>query len=203
METSKSHNKIMTEKQIEKTKNQIATIRKILADEKRKYGDYDDSRGLRYAPPQYFIKLNDFKGAMTYYRWFQKNFSDDIGAPMFLFEWCITLFKNGKLLEAENKAIEMFAANTYLIDKFLDRPFHTFDMIDNADWHREQIKSHLPYQKEQDNLKSFAQWLSVFVESTRYKQITTEFLDIEVALLTEPAGAYRSELVRRKYRLVE
>jgi hypothetical protein len=193
----------MTEKQIEKAKNQIATIRKILADEKRKYGDYDDSRGLRYAPPQYLIKLNDFKGAMTYYRWFQKNFSDDIGAPMFLFEWCITLFKNGKLLEAENKAIETFMANTYLIDKFLDRPFHTFDTIDNADWHREEIKSDLPYQKEQEDLKSFAQWLSVFVDSTRYKQITTEFLDIEVALLTEPAGAYRSELVRRKHRLAE
>jgi hypothetical protein len=203
MKTSESNKEIMTEKQIEKAKNQIATIRKILADEKRKYGDYDDSRGLRYAPPQYFIKLNDFKGAMTYYRWFQKNFSDDIGAPMFLFEWCITLFKNGKLLEAENKAIETFTANTYLIDKFLDRPFHPFDMIDNANWHREQIKSHLPYQKEEERFRPFTQWLSLFVESTRYKAVTAEFLEIEVRLLTEPVGALRSELVHRKHRLVE
>jgi hypothetical protein len=193
----------MTEKQIEKVKNQIATIRKILADEKRKHGDYDDSRGMRYAPPQYFIKLNDFKGAMTYYRWFQKNFPDDIGAPMFLFEWCITLFKNGKLQEAENKTIETFMANTYLIDKFLDRPFHTFDMIDNANWHREEIKSHLPYQKDQEDLKSFSRWLNLIVESPRYKSLTAEFLDIEMRLLTEPAGAIRSKLVNRRYGLLE
>jgi hypothetical protein len=193
----------MTEKQIDKAKKQIATIRKILADEKRKYGGYHDGRGLRYAPPQYFIKLNDFKGAMTYYRWFQKNFSDDMGEPMFLFEWCMTLFKNGKLQEAENKAIETFTANTYLIDKFLDRPFHTFDMIDNAAWQKEQLNSTLPYSKDEERFKSFAQWLNLIVESTRYKSLTAEFMDIQIRLLTEPVGAIRSELIRRKYRLVE
>ena len=88
----------MTPRQIEKAKAQIVAIRKAIADEKRQWGGYHDGRGLRYAPPQYYLKLNDFKGAMTYFRWFQKNFDDDSGESCFLFEWCITLFKNGKLI---------------------------------------------------------------------------------------------------------
>ena len=48
---------IMTPRQVEKIEKQIAAIRKVLADEKRKWGGYHDGRGLRYAPPQYYIKL--------------------------------------------------------------------------------------------------------------------------------------------------
>ena len=47
----------MTPRQVEKIEKQIAAIRKVLADEKRKWGGYHDGRGLRYAPPQYYIKL--------------------------------------------------------------------------------------------------------------------------------------------------
>ena len=41
---------IMTPRQVEKIEKQIAAIRKVLADEKRKWGGYHDGRGLRYAP---------------------------------------------------------------------------------------------------------------------------------------------------------
>jgi hypothetical protein len=40
----------MTPKQIEILKKKIADIRRTLAAEKRKFGVYDDSGGLRYLP---------------------------------------------------------------------------------------------------------------------------------------------------------
>jgi hypothetical protein len=49
----------MTAKQIEKLKTKISDIRRILAAEKRKFGCYDDSRGLRYLPTGFFVKLAD------------------------------------------------------------------------------------------------------------------------------------------------
>jgi hypothetical protein len=193
----------MTEKQIERTVKKIAAYRKALADEKRRFGGYHDGRGLRYEPPQYYLKLHDFKGAMTYFRWFQKNFGDDVGAPQFLFEWCVTLFKNGKLLEAEKKALETFMSNTYLIDKFLDRPFHTYDTLPDTDWQKKQLSSPFAYAKEQEHLKSFALWLAQFVETTKFQTISKEFLEIETQLVTEPVGAARSALVRRSSSLLE
>jgi hypothetical protein len=192
----------MTPKQIEKAKAQIVAIRKAISDEKRQWGGYHDGRGLRYAPPQYYVKINDFKGAMTYFRWFHKNFEDDCGAPYFLFEWCITLFKNGKLKDAEKKAVETFMANTYLIDTFLGEPFHAFDNLEYSEWHKEQVMKS-PYSAEQEALKDFADWLSQFVESEKYQTITKAFIDNEILLLTEPAGKKRNELVDRKYRMVD
>jgi hypothetical protein len=193
----------MTAKQIERIEKKIAAYRKALADEKRSFGGYHDGRGLRYEPPQYYLKLFDFKGAMTYFRWFKKNFDDDIGTPLFLFEWCITLFKNGKFIEAEKKALETFMSNTYLIDKFLDRPFHTYDTFQNSDWQRKQLSHPLPYAKKQEYLKSFALWLEQFVESPKFQVISKEFMEIETQLVTEPVGTTRSELVQRRLSLLE
>ena len=187
----------MTPKQIEKAKAQIVAIRKAIADEKRQWGGYHDGQGLRYAPPQYYVKLNDFKGAMTYFRWFQKNFENDSGEPHFLFEWCITLFKNEKFKEAEKKAVETFMANTYLIDKFLGKPFHPFDNLQYSEWHKEQVEK-FPYSVEQEALKDFATWLSQLVVSDKFQTAMNTFIANEIQLLTEPVGAKRSELVDSK-----
>jgi hypothetical protein len=193
----------MTAKQIEKAKAQIVAIRKAIADEKRQWGGYHDGRGLRYAPPQYYVKLNDFKGAMTYFRWFQKNFADDCGEPHFLFEWCITLFKNGKFKDAEKKAVETFMSNTYLIDKFLGKPFHAFDELPDSEWQKEQLSRYSPYSAEQEALKDFADWLSQFVESDKFQTVTNTFIANEIQLLTEPAGVKRNELVDSRKRLLD
>ncbi len=61
----------MTPKQEERIRIKIARIRKELAADKKRWGGfYDDSRGLRYLPPEQFIKLKDYKGGLRYLRWF-------------------------------------------------------------------------------------------------------------------------------------
>ena len=194
----------MTPKQIEKAKAQIVAIRKTIAAEKRQWGGYHDGRGLRYAPPQYYVKISDFKGAMTYFRWFQKNFEDDCGTPYFLFEWCITLFKNGKFKEAEKKAVETFMSNTYLIDRFFGKPFHALlDKSPCSAWQKEQLIRYAPYSTEQVALKDFTDWLAQFVQSDKYQTITAAFIETEIQLLTEPVGAKRSELVDKKCQMLD
>lgn len=94
----------MTPKEIERIRLKIKKIRAALAAEKRKFGWYDDSRGMRYLPPQLFVKIQDYKGGLVYLRWFQKNFPDDIGFPDFLFEWTLILFKNGKTERCRRKS---------------------------------------------------------------------------------------------------
>jgi hypothetical protein len=186
----------MTEKQAEKLKVKIVAIKKEMAREKKQWGGYHDGRGLRYAPPQYYIQLGDFKGAMTYFRWFEKTFSDDIGAPGFLFEWAIALFKNGKIKDAEKKVIETFMANTYVIDAFLKRPLNRFDDLPESDWHKKQIQF-IPYSADKEPFIDFANWLKVFVESSDYISTTQAYIEIELQLLTEPVGPKRRKLVNK------
>ena len=51
----------MTPKQTEKLKTKIADIKRILAAGNRKFGGYDDSRGLRCLPTGYFLQLSDYR----------------------------------------------------------------------------------------------------------------------------------------------
>jgi len=191
----------MTPLQIQRTQAKIVAIRKALADEKRRYGGYDDSRGMRYAPPELYVKIQDFKGALVYYRWFDKNFPDDSGEPIFLFYWSLTLFKNNKLKEAELKAIKTFCTNTYLIDQYLGRPLHPFDVIQNAEWHKLQAVEAFPTAAQRQGFPDFTEWLLQFVQSERYQAITKEYLDLEVQLLTTPAGEQRTKMVARIFQL--
>ena len=192
----------MTPKQIERIKIKITAIKKEIAREKKQWGGYHDGRGLRYAPPQYYVQLGDFKGAMTYYRWFEKTFSGDSAPVGFLFYWTIALFKTGKIKEAEKKATETFMANTYWIDAFLKRPLHSVENLPYADWHKQQIE-HLPYSVDKEPFQDFAAWLGDFVDSEKFSSLANEYISVEIQLLTEPAGAKRSALVDKKFHLLD
>ena len=99
----------MTPKQRERIQIKIAKIKKELAADKKRWGGfYDDSRGLRYLPPELYLKIQDYSGAQRYFNWFSKNFPEDSGYPVFLFEWAITLFKTGKIKNAEDKILETY-----------------------------------------------------------------------------------------------
>ena len=194
----------MTPKQVERLRDKITKIKRALtADKKRWGGFYDDSQGLRYLPPELYLKLKDYTGALRYFNWFKKNFPDDIGFPTFLFEWTVTLFKTKRLEQAENKAIETFFSNTYLIDKFLGKEFLELHISENSNWELSSLAENFHYSKDQNELSDFAKWLNSFVTSNKFFKIANEFIDIERKLKTELVGPKRSALVKRRYRLID
>lgn len=194
----------MTPKQVEKIKDKISKIKRELAADKRRWGGcYDDSRGLRYIPPGLFLRLQDYKGALTYFKWFDKNFSDDSGFPVFLFEWTLTLFKIGDFRSAEKKALKTFFSNSYLFDKFLGKDFLHLDKYEGSNWEQADLTDHFEYSKDQKELYDFADWINKFLTSDTFYKIANEFVDIERKLKTEPTGATRTKLVERSYRLID
>lgn len=166
----------MTPKQLERLHTKIKSIRTTLAAEKRKFGAYDDSRGLRYMPPSLYIKMQDYKGALTYLRWFQQNFPDDSGFPDFLFEWTFILFKAGKLKDAERKALQTFCANSYLFDKFMGRPIIPIDKYEGSNLAIPAFADYLTYTYTQSDWTDFAQWLSALEQTPAFQDKCTQFI---------------------------
>ena len=194
----------MTEKQEQRIKDKITKIKKDLAADKRKWGGfYDDSRGLRYLPPELYLKLKDYKGALRYFNWFDKNFPEDMGFPNFLFEYTLTLFKNNKIKRAEKKALQTFISNTYIIDYFLGRKLIDIDKNENSNWEKESMIKYFPYSKEDSDFNDFSQWLEEYTETPKFLEIKNEFIDIEKKLKDEPVGPRRTELVKRRYSILE
>lgn len=187
----------MTGKQTDRVKTKIKRIRGILAAEKRQYGGYDDSRGLRYIPPGLYIKMEDYSGGMAYLRWFKKNFSDDAGFPDFLFEWTIILFMNNKLKDAERKAMETFCSNTYVFDKFFGKAIIPVKKYESSNADSAEFTQYLQYTSEQPGLIAFAEWLKSLINGEKFKDFSSKFITINKRLLTEEDQETRGYLFKQ------
>lgn len=195
---------LMTEKQIERIKNKISKIKKGLAADKKHWGGYyHDGGGLRYMPPELYLKMQDYSGSLRYFNWFNKNFPEDSGFPTFLFEWAITLFKTKRLKLAENKVKHTFYSNTYLLDKFLDKELLQFYKSEDSNWQYEQLVDGFKYSKNQEEMKDFAEWLNNYMKSEDFLEFANEFIEIKAELKDEPVGKKRSHLVKKEYELLE
>jgi hypothetical protein len=194
----------MTEKQADKLRLKIKKIKAALAADKRRCGGfYDDSRGLRYLPPQYYIKLGDWAGGLKYLKWFHKNFSDDIGFPDFLFEWTIILFKTGDLKQAEQKAFRAFCSNAYIIDKFFGRPIVPIDKYENSNIAIPAYADNLTYQSNHANLSDFSAWLDQYTKTDKFLSASQTYIDIYKRLKTEDDRETRHYLINQAYQIVE
>jgi hypothetical protein len=191
----------MTPKQLERLHTKIKSIRATLAAEKRKFGAYDDSRGLRYLPPSLYIKMQDYKGALTYLRWFQQNFPDDSGYPDFLFEWTFILFKVGKLKDAERKALQTFCANSYLFDKFMGRPIIPIDKYEGSNLAIPAFADYLTYNHTQPDCLDFAQWLIALEQTPAFQEKCAQFIEWSKQLKVEHDLEKRSQLVEQIWAL--
>lgn len=193
----------MTPKQAERLQKKIFDIRRALAAEKRKFGAYDDSRGLRYLPTKYYLQLGDYRGGLTYLRWFGRNFPDDGGFPDFLFERTVILFKSGKLKEAAQKAIETFCANTYLFDRFLGRPVVPIDKWEGSNLATPSFTEYFPYSCGQAELADFSVWLENVTLSEDFIYRSSRYIEVYKRLKTESDREARFELLMQARQLAK
>ena len=188
----------LTLKQTERLRGQIAAVKRRLAAEKRRFGAYDDSGGWRYLPPKLYLQLGDYAGGLRYVRWFDKNFGDDIGYPDFLFEWIVLLFQNGRLKEAERKAVQTYCGNTYLFDKFFGRPLVPVAKWEGSNLEMPYLAEQLPYASQQPELADFAAWLGQFERTEQFATFATRFValrqQLQVAEGYETRGGLLDEL---------
>jgi len=194
----------MTPKQEERLRNKIARVRKELAADKKQWGGYyHDGHGIRYLPPELFIKLRDYKGGLRYLRWFDKAFPGDAGESIFLFEWTLILFKVGKVAEAEKKMLQTFFSNTHIFDKFLGKVFLSPSKGENPDWKFTSLEEYFHYDKDEPELNDFAQWLEAAAAIERIYTLANEFIEIEKRIKDEPVGETRTDLINRHYNLLD
>ncbi len=191
----------MTPHQTEKLKKKIADIKRILAAEKRKFGAYDDSRGLRYLPTGYFVQLGDYQGGLAYLNWFYKNFPDDGGFPEFLFESAILLFKTGRLNEAMSAAFQTFCSNPYWIERFLGRAPVPLDIWHSSNLTQIEYTQALTYTSDQPDLIDFADWLRELIATEDFIRRSSRYVEIYRQLKTETDKESRRRLVKEAYQL--
>ena len=186
----------MTEKQIEKIKKKIKVCRARLATEKRMFGDYDDSQGLRYYIPELYLKIKDFKGALVYFRWFSKAFPDDIGYPDFNLFWSATLFENNKISDAIKKAYATAFSNTYFLDLISGRDPVQIDKSEPIGFETLDYAKSAYEDCIEDITQEFQVWISNLSELDEFKTNVNKFISLQKLIKDEPSGQLRTELLQ-------
>jgi hypothetical protein len=174
----------MTEKQIKKIMLSIKRHRAALVAEKRKFGGFDDSGGRRYYISDLYLKIADYKGALTYKKWFDKNFPDDIGGPFLSLNWSVAFFELGQIMEAKIYTVDTAFQNVYFHGLILDKVVDRIDMYENGFETLDYAKSCI---KDCNKLltKPYLDWLSNFIDSDEYKVTVNKYIALSKLLKDE------------------
>ena len=189
----------MTPTQADRLRRKITAIRRTLAAEKRQFGGYDDSRGLRYLPTCYYVQLADFAGGLTYLRWFWRSFPTDVGFADFLFEATIILFKQAKLQEAARQAMATFRADRQLLAHFLGQPAPPAEAWENPLLATEAYARYVATLGSPATLLDVAEWLGELTSSVEFIASAQQFSDLQRQLHGEQDREKRGYLLAQLY----
>jgi hypothetical protein len=98
-------------KQIKAT---ITRYRRLLNIEWKEHHFISDGAGKRYMIGPLYLRIDDTKGAMGHYNWFEKMFDDDSGEPFHRMGWTLTLHRHGDDPGAERMLLIAMLTNLYL-----------------------------------------------------------------------------------------
>ncbi len=188
----------MNEKEIEKIKNTIKVYKARLAGEKKRFGGYFDNGGVRYIIPELYVRLGDYKGALTSFRWFEREFPDDSGFPFFNLIWSFTYFKNKREKDAIRLVYKTAFSNIYMLDLLCKNPITINGGKSSADL--EYAKKLIEW-CEKLLTSDFKQWICRFNETEEFKANMNKFISIRKLMDDESLSESRSELIAESRRL--
>lgn len=84
----------MTPEEIKRYRERANRAKRELLKEKQQYGYINDGSGKRYLAPVYYVLAGDNDKALAFYTWFEEEFDDDIGEPVFDSSICIGCWLN-------------------------------------------------------------------------------------------------------------
>lgn len=193
----------MTEKQIERIKKKIKGCKAQLSAEKRKFGAYHDGRGIRYIIPELYLEIEDYKGCLRYFNWFQKEFGDDVGFPHFIFQWTFVLFQNKKCELAEKKLYETIFSNTYLIPVLLDLEIDRIEKSETISTERIEFAKEIASEMSKIITDDFNIWLKEITNKEIFSKRIRDYIGLQKLIESEPVGKDRTDLLNAKRKFIE
>jgi hypothetical protein len=111
-------------------RSRIASYRAAMQKERRAYGAISDGSGTRYVLFWLHFLLNDLKAAKTYFRWYEKQFDDDVGEPIQKLCWAVSLYRMDDEKKAKYVLADLMLSNIYFIPSVIGLEIERQDM-----WH--------------------------------------------------------------------
>jgi len=177
------------QKHIEKYEN-------FLKREKRMYGAIDDSNGLRYLLGPMYLAIGDIKGAIKSFRWFERQFPDDVGDVYQYFCWVLALYRNNNKRLAKSKLISNMFQNLYLYPCLFAEEQSYIDIWYSCNTEESNYLQYAPvgiFDLWQEDEKL---WAKKIYYDVKIRFLRERYIEIFYILKDKPRGAERSDLLR-------
>ncbi len=159
-------------------KQRISSYRRFLTKEKQSHDYIDDSYGKRYLIFCLYFLLGDHEKAQDYFDWYEKEFSDDVGEPIQLFCWAISLFRMGEEDKARYKLAESMLSNLYVIPFFLGHKIKKYDMWHSSNYEEIDYLDYL-YPQIIDAIGDVDRnWMAGHYDSFIFRRIRSRYIEI-------------------------
>jgi len=184
-----------------KIKATIARYRRALNKEWKDHNFISDGAGKRYMIGPLYLRIDDTKGAMAHYQWFEKMFDHDSGEPFHRMGWTLTLHRNGLDQDAERMLLITMLKNLYLFPILFGEDPPVVDGWQGSNWEELEYITGAP--KWMLNLwtDEELEWAKSIYYSDQAVRIRERYITIYQFLELERPGDKRSKLVNESMKL--
>jgi hypothetical protein len=178
-----------------KIKATIARYRRLLNNEWKEHHFISDGAGIRYLIGPLYLRIDDTKGAMAHYQWFEKMFDDDSGEPFHRMGWTLTLHRSGFDHDAERMLLIAMLKNLYQFPVLFGEDPPILDGWHGSNWEELGYITEAP--KWMLNLwtEEELEWAKGIYYGGHAIRIRDRYITINQFLELERPGKKRSELV--------
>ncbi len=193
-------NNSSTEKRI---RTKISSYKSGMSRDKKIYGSINDGAGKRYVLFSLYFQLNDLKKSEEYFKWYEKEFEDDSGEPVQKLCWAVSLYRMGKIEQAEYRLADLMLSNLYVIPKILGRDIKEYDI-----WHSSSEKfidyfDYFPIEVLEALTQEDKNWIEELYDSFVFQRIRQRHIEIYGELQNIDDIKIRRKLIDEAYRLLD
>ena len=124
---------MLTDQQ-KKSRDRANRSKRALLKEQKDFGFISDGSGKRYRVNVDYIFCGEVQKAGEFIRWFEEQFPDDVGEPVFLLYSAITYFRLQERQKARSYLLDAMLSNVYLLPTLFSKPIPKLDMWHSSNW---------------------------------------------------------------------
>ena len=162
--------------------------------EKSQHGFIDDGAGKRYQVGVYYLLSGEVEKALAFYSWFEQEFPDDIGEPVFELYWALAHYRDGNMEAARARLQGTMLQNIYLLPFLFDEPLAKQNIWHSSNWTQPEYLCEIEMFLNEPTVEE-RHWIKREFHSGPFEALRTGYIETYGALLGEKDFQRRGKIL--------
>jgi tetratricopeptide (TPR) repeat protein len=186
--------RMMEEAERKKFRARANRARRGLLNEKKKYGSINDGSGKRYRAGVFYLLSGDVEKALEFYSWYEQEFPDDSGEPIFNLYWALAHYRAGNIDEAGVRLQSAMLENIYMLPLVFGEPMKTLEIWHPSNYKEPEYLLEVGEFLDEPTVEE-RRWMKKEFYSKQFEDLRTRYIETYKALSNERDVAKRGKIL--------